>query len=112
MSHQDPLDNVSQAELLFDQHELDRAEEIARRILHHDPMHPRALQVLEMIESRRDRPSEAIPLLERALAIQPDLPSILTGAVGAIRFRRDLCQCSRDLTHFKRAPKDEDHRDS
>ena len=61
------------AEQLFDQDQLDRAEALATDVLKQNTAQPRALQVLGMIKSRRDLPAEAIPLLERALSICPDL---------------------------------------
>jgi hypothetical protein len=98
------IDNVAQsiaeAEQLFDQNELEAAEAIARRVLEQDSANARGLQVLGMIHARCDRPNEAIPLLDRALAIQPDLAS----AHNELGMSYDqLGSMHQALVHFERA---------
>jgi protein O-GlcNAc transferase len=92
--------SIAEAEQLFDQNELEAAEAIAKRVLEQDSANARGMQVLGMIHARCDRPNEAIPLLERALAIQPDL----TGAHNDLGMSYEqLGNTHQALVHFERA---------
>jgi tetratricopeptide (TPR) repeat protein len=53
-----------------------RAEEIYRSVLADEPDHPDALRLLGAALSGTARPYDALPYLERALRLNPDLPSI------------------------------------
>jgi hypothetical protein len=65
---------VNQASERFDQQQLDEAANLAEHALRLNPSAAGAHQILGMVTLERDRPREAMPFLERALALRPDLP--------------------------------------
>jgi hypothetical protein len=67
------LQDVRRAEQLFDQKLLDEAAEMASRALKRNPNAALAHQVLALVQVERLQIREAIPRLEQALALRPDL---------------------------------------
>jgi hypothetical protein len=100
MQMPDWLTCIQQAEQLFDKHQLDEAVERAERALLLNAAAGPAYQVLGLASLERDRPQEAIPRLERALARQPDLVHSHNG-LGRCYYA--LGELDRALQHFDTA---------
>lgn len=85
--------DVRRAEQLFDQKRLDEAAELAARALKRNPNAALAHQVLALVHVERLQFREAIPRLEQALALRPDLVPSHNG----------LAQCFMHLDDLDRA---------
>jgi hypothetical protein len=92
-------DRISRAEQLFDQGCLEEAEELAAQLLERAPGMPRLLQLLGIVRSRRGRPLEAIPLLERAISIEPAASAHNELGLAFGQFGN----CDRAIRHFEQA---------
>jgi len=93
----DWLDWVQQAQVLFDQKQLDEAATLAERALQINPDCAQAHQVLGLVYSEREGPQEAIGRLAWALALQPDLVPSHNGLGRCYYLLGDL---DRALEHF------------
>jgi len=91
------IDWIRQAERLFDQKQHDEAAGLAERVLQTNPGCALAYQVLGLVCSERGRPQEAIPLLAKAVALQPDLVHTHNGLGRCYSLLGDL---DRALHHF------------
>jgi ADP-heptose:LPS heptosyltransferase len=69
----DWLGLARQAEVLYDQNQLDQAASLAEESLRLNPLSALALQVLGCVHSRHHRYPEAVARLQQALSLQPDL---------------------------------------
>jgi hypothetical protein len=91
------LDWIKLAERLFDQKQHNEAAGLAAQVLRANPACALAYQVLGLVSSERGRPQEAIPLLAKAVALQPDLVHTHNGLGRCHYLLGDL---ERALHHF------------
>jgi tetratricopeptide (TPR) repeat protein len=72
---------------------LDEAEILLNRLLAENADRPRALHLLGIVSFRKGRTTDALKLVERAIALMPD----------ASLFHRNLCEMSRKLHRYDAA---------
>jgi tetratricopeptide (TPR) repeat protein len=87
----DPVEELARQLALAGEYEaagrLDEAEVLLNRLLAENSNRPRALHLLGIVTFRKGRMTEAIELVERAIALMPD----------AALFHRNLCEMYRKL---------------
>ena len=102
MGPANPAAAFQQAVASYQQGRLDEAEAFARTALKGAPTHPSVLQMLGVIQLRKNKPALAVDWFDRLLKVKPASPDVLSNRGMALQ---DLGRLQEALASYDRALK-------